>query len=137
VVLPIAQLVNSLHRLAGIGVYLLSSLLPVTGRLSFACVFGCWGLAFLNERTDMRFAADIGLQAKILEDIEDLYLKRRDLEDRIRNVDWLNKLRIEKGALLDIEAYRADHLRPDGKCGRELNSKTATASDDECGSSRR
>lgn len=61
----------------------------------------------------MRFAADIGLQAKILEDIEDLYLKRRDLEDRIRNVDWLNKLRIEKGALLDIEAYRANHLRPD------------------------
>jgi hypothetical protein len=73
------------------------------------------GLAFLNERTDMRFAAEIGLQAKILEDIEDLYLKRRDLEDRIRNVDWLNKLRIEKGALLDIEAYRADHLCPDRK----------------------
>jgi hypothetical protein len=73
------------------------------------------GLAFLNERTDMRFAAEIGLKAKILEDIEDLYLKRRDLEDRIRNVDWLNKLRIEKGALLDIEAYRADHLRPDCK----------------------
>jgi hypothetical protein len=88
---------------------------PVIGRLSFACVFGCWGLAFLNERTDMRFAAEVGLQAKILEDIEDLYLKRRDLEDRIRNVDWLNKLRIEKGALLDIEAYRADHLCPDGK----------------------
>jgi hypothetical protein len=61
----------------------------------------------------MRFAAEVGLQAKILEDIEDLYLKRRDLEDRIRNVDWLNKLRIEKGALLDIEAYRADRLCPD------------------------
>ena len=113
--LTIPQLVNSLHRLADIGVYLLSFVCPAIGRLSFACVFGCWGLAFLNERTDMRFAAEIGLQAKILEDIEDLYLKRRDLEDRIRNVDWLNKLRIEKGALLDIEAYRANHMRPDRK----------------------
>jgi hypothetical protein len=63
----------------------------------------------------MRFAIEIGLQAKVLEDIEDLYLKRRELEDRIKNVDWLNKLRIEKGALLDIEAYKADHLRPDCK----------------------
>ena len=63
----------------------------------------------------MRFAAEIGLQAKILEEIEDLYLKRRELEDRIRNVDWLHKLRIEKGALLDIEAYKADRLLSDAK----------------------
>lgn len=63
----------------------------------------------------MRFAAEIGLQAKVLEEIEGLYLKRRELEDRIRNVDWLNKLRIEKGALLDIEAYRADRLCADCK----------------------
>ena len=63
----------------------------------------------------MRFTAEIGLQAKILEVIEDLYLQRRDLEDRITNVDWLNRLRIEKGALLDIEAYKAAHLRADCK----------------------
>lgn len=73
----------------------------------------------------MRFAAEIGLQAKVLEEIEGLYLKRRELEDRIRNVDWLNKLRIEKGALLDIEAYRADHLCADCKRVREASSETA------------
>lgn len=113
--LTIPQLVSPLHRLADMGVYLHSFVSARDWTPKFRLRVSCWGLAFLNERTDMRFAAEIGLQAKILEDIEDLYLKRRDLEDRIRNVDWLNKLRIEKGALLDIEAYRANHLRPDRK----------------------
>jgi hypothetical protein len=63
----------------------------------------------------MRSAAEIDLQPKVLDDIEDLYLKRRELEARIRNVDLLNQLRIEKSALLDIEAYRAEDLRPDCK----------------------
>ena len=63
----------------------------------------------------MRSAAEIELEPKVLDDIEDLYLKRRELEARIRNVDLLNQLRIEKGALLEIEAYRADDLRPDCK----------------------
>jgi hypothetical protein len=61
----------------------------------------------------MRSAAEIDLQPKVLDDIEDLYLKRRELEARIRNVDLLNQLRIEKSALLDIEAYRAEDLRPE------------------------
>ena len=61
----------------------------------------------------MRFAAEIDIQPRVLEDIEDLYLKLNELESRIRDVDWLNKLRIEKSALLDIEAYKAHHLSPD------------------------
>jgi hypothetical protein len=42
-------------------------------------------------------------------------LKRRELEAGIRNVDLLNDLRSEKGAQLDIEAYRGDDLRPNFK----------------------
>jgi hypothetical protein len=64
----------------------------------------------------MRSAAEIDLQPKVLDNIEDLYLKRRELEARIRNVDLLNQLRIEKSALLDIEAYRAEDLRPEPRC---------------------
>lgn len=60
----------------------------------------------------MRSAAEIDLEPKVLDDIKDLYLKRRELEARIRNVDLLNQLRIEKSALLDIEAYRDEDLRP-------------------------
>ena len=63
----------------------------------------------------MRSAAEIDLQPKVLDDIEDLYLKRRELEARIRNVELLNQLRIEKSALREIEAYRAEDLRPDCK----------------------
>jgi hypothetical protein len=36
-------------------------------------------------------------QPKVLDDIEDLYLKRRELEANIRNVESLNERRIEKG----------------------------------------
>ena len=61
----------------------------------------------------MRFAAEIDLQPRAPDDIDDLYLKLKELESRIRDVDWLNKLRIEKSALLDIEAYRANHLPRD------------------------
>ena len=63
----------------------------------------------------MRSAAEIDLRPKVLDDIEDLHLKRRELEAGIRNVDLLNELRSEKGAQLDIEAYRGDDLRPNFK----------------------
>ena len=39
----------------------------------------------------------------------------RELEASIRNVDLVNDLRSERGAQLDIEAYRADDLRPISK----------------------
>jgi hypothetical protein len=61
----------------------------------------------------MRRVADADLQIKLLEEIQHLYLKRGELETHIRNIDLVNKLRIEKGALLDIEVYRAQHFRPD------------------------
>jgi hypothetical protein len=63
----------------------------------------------------MRFAAEIDLEPKVVDNIEDLYLKRRELEDRMRSIDWLHKLRSERGALIEIEAYRADRLRSDNK----------------------
>ena len=61
----------------------------------------------------MKFAAEIDLQPRAPDDIDDLHLKLKELESRIRDVDGLNKLRIEKSALLDIEAYRENHLRRD------------------------
>ena len=75
---------------------------------------GCRRRIF-EKGTNMRSAAEIDLQPKVLDDIEDLYQKRRELEASIRNVDLLNELRIEKGAQLDIEAYKSDDLRPDCK----------------------
>ena len=63
----------------------------------------------------MRSAAEIDLLPEVLDDIEDLHLKRRELEAAIRNVDLLNNLLSQKGAQLEIEAYRADDLRPNFK----------------------
>jgi hypothetical protein len=74
-----------------------------------------WGRRITAKGTNMRSAAEIDLQPKVLDDIEDLYVKRKELEASIRNVDLLNELRIKKGAQLDIEAYRADDVRPDCK----------------------
>lgn len=55
----------------------------------------------------MSFFADSTLQAKLLKDIQDLYTKRTRLEANIRRLDALTLYRIEKGALREIDAYRA------------------------------
>ena len=60
----------------------------------------------------MRFVADADLQGMILEDIENLYLKRGELEAHLQNLDLINKLRNEQSALLETEAYRSHYLRP-------------------------
>ena len=59
----------------------------------------------------MRMFADTQLQAKLLKDMQDLYVKRGELEDHIRNIDAVSSRRIEKAALSDIDAYTALHLR--------------------------
>ncbi len=53
----------------------------------------------------MRIFADTQLQAKLLKDMQDLYLKRSELEAHIKNIDAVSSRRIEKAALLDIHAY--------------------------------
>ena len=60
----------------------------------------------------MSFFADSTLQAKLLKDIQDLYTKRTRLEANIRRLDALTLYRIEKGALREIDAYRAKISRP-------------------------
>jgi hypothetical protein len=60
----------------------------------------------------MRFYADVNLQAKLLQEIQDLYRRRTKLEAHIRKLDALSLYRIEKGALREIDAYRARLLRP-------------------------
>ena len=55
----------------------------------------------------MRTLADMELQARLLQEIRELYEKRGKLEAGIRAVDAATKLRIEKEALLDIAAYKA------------------------------
>jgi hypothetical protein len=60
----------------------------------------------------MSFFADSTLQAKLLKDIQDLYTKRTRLEANIRRLDALALYRIEKGALREIDAYRANISRP-------------------------
>jgi hypothetical protein len=60
----------------------------------------------------MSFFADSTLQAKLLKDIQDLYTKRTRLEANIRRLDALTLYRVEKGALREIDAYRAKISRP-------------------------
>jgi hypothetical protein len=60
----------------------------------------------------MSFFADNTLQAKLLTDIQDLYRKRTRLEANIRRLDALTLNRIERGALREIDAYRAKISRP-------------------------
>lgn len=55
----------------------------------------------------MRTFADTELQARLLQEIRELYEKRGKLEAGIRAVDAATKLRIEQEALLDIAAYKA------------------------------
>lgn len=51
--------------------------------------------------------ADKELQAKLLREIQELYEKRGKLEADIRAVDAQSKLRMEKGALTEIDTYRS------------------------------
>ena len=60
----------------------------------------------------MKFYADVKLQANLLQEIQDLYRRRTKLEAHIRQLDALSLYRIEKGALREIDAYRARLLRP-------------------------
>jgi hypothetical protein len=59
----------------------------------------------------MRILADTQLQAKLLKDMQDLYVKRSELEAHIRNIDAVSSRRMEKAALSDIDAYTEFHLR--------------------------
>jgi hypothetical protein len=60
-----------------------------------------------SGRYRMRTFADKETQAKLLRDIQELYERRGKLEADIRTVDALTKLRIEKAAMRDIDAYRS------------------------------
>ena len=60
----------------------------------------------------MSFFADTILQARLVKDIQDIYTKRTKLEAHIRQLDALSLYRIEKGALREIDAYRAKLSRP-------------------------
>jgi hypothetical protein len=59
----------------------------------------------------MKMFADTQLQAKLLKDMQDLYVKRSELEAHIRTIDAISGGRIEKAALLDIIAYAELHVR--------------------------
>ena len=58
----------------------------------------------------MRIFADTQLQAKLLKDMQDLYVKRSELEAHIRNIDAVSSRRIETAARFDIHAYAELHL---------------------------
>ena len=55
----------------------------------------------------MRTFVDKETQAKLLREVQELYERRGKLEADIRTVDALTKLRIEKAARRDIDAYRS------------------------------
>ncbi|MPZ78804.1 MAG: hypothetical protein GEU77_20065 [Deltaproteobacteria bacterium] len=59
----------------------------------------------------MRTYADTEIQARLLKEIKELYEKRGKLEEDIKAVDAMSKLRNEKAALHDIELYRRLHSR--------------------------
>ena len=49
---------------------------------------------------------DKELQAKLLKEMQELYEKRGKIEEDIRALDTKSKLRIEKAALREIDAYK-------------------------------
>jgi hypothetical protein len=55
----------------------------------------------------MSMFVDKELQAKLLKEIQELYERRMKLENDIRAVDAVSKLRMEKAALRDIDAYKS------------------------------
>lgn len=59
----------------------------------------------------MRTYADTEIQARLLKEIKELYERRGKLEEDIKAVDAMSKLRNEKAALRDIELYRSLHRR--------------------------
>ena len=60
----------------------------------------------------MRTFADTEVQARLMREIREMYERRERLEANIRAVETATKIRIEKEALRDIEAYRALHVHP-------------------------
>ncbi|MPZ78225.1 MAG: hypothetical protein GEU77_17075 [Deltaproteobacteria bacterium] len=54
----------------------------------------------------MLMFADKEVQARLLKEIQELYEKRGKLEADISAVDAVSKLRMEKAALQDIDAYK-------------------------------
>jgi hypothetical protein len=49
---------------------------------------------------------DKELQAKLLKEMQELYEKRGKIEEDIRALETKSKLRIEKAALQEIDAYK-------------------------------
>ena len=49
---------------------------------------------------------DKELKAKLLKEMQELYEKRGKIEEDIRALDTKSKLRIEKAALQEIDAYK-------------------------------
>jgi hypothetical protein len=49
---------------------------------------------------------DKEVQARLLREIQELYEKRGKIEDDIRALEAKSKLRIEKAALQEIDAYK-------------------------------
>jgi hypothetical protein len=50
---------------------------------------------------------DKELQGRLLREIQELYEKRGKIEDDIRALEAKSKLRIEKAALQEIDAYKS------------------------------
>jgi hypothetical protein len=63
-----------------------------------------WGL--VEGGTRMPTFVDKELQAKLLKEMQELYEKRGKIEEDIRALDTKSKLRIEKAALQEIDAYK-------------------------------
>jgi hypothetical protein len=64
------------------------------------------GADTLRRRNKMPTFADKEVQARLLREIQELYEKRGQIEADIRALEAKSKLRIEKAALEEIDAYK-------------------------------
>lgn len=55
----------------------------------------------------MPLSTDRDLQARLLKETSDLYARKQQLEDKIRNLDVLNQSLQATAAIRDIEAYKS------------------------------
>jgi hypothetical protein len=60
----------------------------------------------IRRRNKMPTFADKEVQARLLREIQELYEKRGQIEADIRALEAKSKLRIEKAALQEIDAYK-------------------------------
>ena len=116
------RMANPTVKVLGSSLIFTASVITVVGSISRVsmsqqCVAdsGAYHLEYLlrlrglssQGRNKMPLSTDRDLQAKLLNETSDLYARKQQLEDKIRNLDLLNNSLQDTAAIRDIEAHKS------------------------------